>query len=245
MKKFEEEILNVMFELPAEVTITPIRVANIVIETIKKHFKDWVSQEDHQKRVAELQAENSELYNKREEYSKRIDELIKENSGIKKEFELLSRSLGYSEEENFSLKSQLEKQKLEIPEVPQFVADWYEENKGSLDYMIFETCRDLTDESTNEFENWFGYDENKAITTLVNMKNGYTVKEKRFYLKHIDMSKKYNSTVCVLAHGEGDVIYGHYEFPVGVFPSESDYIFTQSEIDSMAAESYEQIEVEE
>lgn len=69
----------------------------------------------------------------------------------------------------------LEKQQPEIPEVPQFVADWYEENKGSLDYMIFETCRNLTDESTDEFENWFGYDENKAITTLVNMKNGYTV----------------------------------------------------------------------
>lgn len=132
----------------------------------------------------------------------------------------------------------------EIPEVPQFVADWYEENKGSLDYMIFETCRNLTDESTDEFENWFGYDNNKAITTLVYMKNGYTVaKEKRFYLKHIDISKKYNSTVCVLAHGEGDVIYGHYEFPVGVFPSESDYIFTQSQINSMETGSYEQIEV--
>lgn len=45
------------------------------------------------------------------------------------------------------------KQQPEIPEVPQFVADWYEENKASLDYMIFETCRNLTDESTDEFEN--------------------------------------------------------------------------------------------
>ena len=82
------------------------------------------------------------------------------------------------------LDSKSEEQQPEIPEVPQFVADWFEENKGSLDYMIFETCRDLTDEYTDEFENWFGYNENKAITTLVNMKNGYTVaKEKRFYIK--------------------------------------------------------------
>ncbi|WP_339011910.1 DUF1642 domain-containing protein [Lactococcus garvieae] len=72
-----------------------------------------------------------------------------------------------------------QKQQPEIPEVPQFVADWYEENKGSLDYMIFETCRDLTDEPTDEFETWFGNDKNKSITTLVNMKNGYTIEKSK------------------------------------------------------------------
>lgn len=130
------------------------------------------------------------------------------------------------------------KQQPEIPEVPQFVADWYEENKGSLDYMIFETCRDLTDESTNEFENWFGYDENKAITTLVNMKNGYTVsKEKRFYLKN-KLTGNYLSSVPE----SNDFYHIMVRDPEvnGLVRS-----FTQSEIDSMAAESYEKIEVEE
>ena len=137
------------------------------------------------------------------------------------------------------LESQLEKQKPEIPEVPQFVADWYEENKGSLDYMIFETCRDLTDESTDEFENWFGYDENKAITTLVHMKNGYTVKEKRFYLKN-----------KIELEDVGSDLIGY----LNLFLTNGGYLtnninrakkFTKQEIDSMAAESYEQIEVVE
>ncbi|MFK4838381.1 DUF1642 domain-containing protein [Lactococcus petauri] len=134
------------------------------------------------------------------------------------------------------LESQLKKQQPEIPEVPQFVADWYEENKGSLDYMIFETCRDLTDESTDEFENWFGYDENKAITTLVHMKNGYTVKEKRFYLKN----KLTGQRLIRLLEENGG---GFLECVTSIDKERMQ--FTQSEIDSMAAESYEQIEVVE
>lgn len=138
------------------------------------------------------------------------------------------------------LKEYSEKQKPEIPEVPQFVADWYEENKGSLDYMIFESCRDLTDESTDEFENWFGYDENKAITTLVHMKNGYTVKEKRFYLKHKSVlifdpdSDDSDVEELYLGAGGNFVPYKHLA-----------KIFTQQEIDSMETGSYEQIEVQE
>ncbi|MFK4840088.1 DUF1642 domain-containing protein [Lactococcus petauri] len=138
------------------------------------------------------------------------------------------------------LKEYSEKQKPEIPEVPQFVADWYEENKGSLDYMIFESCRDLTDESTDEFENWFGYDENKAITTLVHMKNGYTVKEKRFYLKHKSVlifdpdSDDSDVEELYLGAGGNFVPYKHLA-----------KIFTQQEIDSMETGSYEQIEVAE
>lgn len=132
----------------------------------------------------------------------------------------------------------LEKQQPEIPEVPQFVADWYEENKGSLDYMIFETCRDLTDESTNEFENWFGYDNNKAITTLVNMKNGYTVKDKRFYLKN----KLTGTFLYRMAKGT----LSHQTYCKDSSGKPLDYcVFTQQEIDSMETGSYEQIEVQE
>ncbi|MDG6115411.1 DUF1642 domain-containing protein [Lactococcus formosensis] len=134
------------------------------------------------------------------------------------------------------------KQQPEIPEVPQFVAEWYEENKGSLDYMIFETCRNLTDESTDEFENWFGYDNNKAITTLVNMKNGYTVKEKRFYLKH-------KLTGQFLAKRNQKIEHQKYFFWTGENPlthsigTAWELKFTQKEIDSMGADSYEQIDV--
>lgn len=139
----------------------------------------------------------------------------------------------------------LEKQQPEIPEVPQFVADWYEENKGSLDYMIFETCRDLTDESTDEFENWFGYDENKAITTLVHMKNGYTVKEKRFYLKN-KLTKKF--LAVRIGHEVERVKIGDYQEVRNLSLENKELFkvaFTQQEIDSMETGSYEQIEVEE
>lgn len=136
------------------------------------------------------------------------------------------------------LESQLDSQQ---PEIPEFVSELIVERGVPEDgvfnnYVLGRNEHDIALEWIN----------NHQRTWLLALLNGYTVaKEKRFYLKHIDMSKKYNSTVCVLAHGEGDVIYGHYEFPVGVFPSESDYIFTQQEIDSMETGSYEQIEVEE
>ncbi|MDC0826074.1 DUF1642 domain-containing protein [Lactococcus petauri] len=138
------------------------------------------------------------------------------------------------------LEFQLEKQQPKIPEVPLFVGDCLALIEAN-NYMI-------TYEQAIEHKEALTWLEERHGDLMLPkcLLYGYTVaKEKRFYLKHIDMSKKYNSTVCVLAHGEGDVIYGHYEFPVGVFPSESDYIFTQQEIDSMETGSYEQIEVEE
>lgn len=124
-----------------------------LFEEVKAVGKNWVSPEDHQAEIAKLKSKIDWLHGLLDERNEEVLQTVK----------LLNEA------------------QPEIPEVPQFVADWYEENKASLDYMIFETCRNLTDESTDEFENWFGYDENKAITTLVHMKNGYTVaKEKRY-----------------------------------------------------------------
>ncbi|MCI3860098.1 DUF1642 domain-containing protein [Lactococcus garvieae] len=137
----------------------------------------------------------------------------------------------------------LEKQQ---PEIPEFVAEYITKLKkanNNLAFAFSSRVNECPAKYWNEAILWLFTNPEEFAQAWI---NGYTVaKEKRFYLKHIDMSKKYNSTVCVLAHGEGDVIYGHYEFPVGVFPSESDYIFTQSQIDSMETGSYEQITVEE
>ena len=127
------------------------------------------------------------------------------------------------------------KQQPEIPEVAQFVADWYEENKDSLDYMIYEMCANLKHKSTDKFEQWFGEAKNNSITTLIHMKNGYTVvKEKRFYLKN-------KLTGLYL-----------YESKKGFFEQEklaleltSRCDYTQQEINSMETGSYEQIEVQE
>lgn len=173
------------------------------------------------------------------EYSRKC-EVVEDRAELKRENQRLRA-------ENIAVKTLVEdakKQRPEIPEVPQFVAEWYEENKGSLDYMIFETCRTLMDESTDEFENWFGYDNNKAITTLVNMKNGYTVKEKRFYLKHIDFCKRDKDyDWYMIKHSDGPL--NHLRVEKGTLPPTVDTYFTQQEIDSMETGSYEQIEVQE
>lgn len=71
----------------------------------------------------------------------------------------------------------------EKPVVPQFVADWYEENKGSLDESIWEYLVNWSDGSWNGFKKWmYPCDSNNAIQTLVNMHQfGYEVeKEKRY-----------------------------------------------------------------
>ncbi|WP_270318372.1 DUF1642 domain-containing protein [Lactococcus petauri] len=147
MKKFEEELNNGLVSIGQNIITKEYAYGK---DALINYFKDWHSDEEFQL-----------LLRDRDTLKQGNDNLFKNNLELVRE--------------NDELKSQLEKQQPEIPEVPQFVADWYEENKGSLDYMIFETCRNLTDESTDEFENWFGYDNNKAITTLVYMKNGYTV----------------------------------------------------------------------
>ena len=236
MKKFEEvvheelqksevffEEYNGNFILSDEKGVLLRKNGRLIIFPWLKFARDWVSPEDYQNTVASNKAfEKSNLV-----LSEENAKFVVENIELQKQIT--------------ELKSQLEKQQPEIPEVPQFVVDWYEENKGSLDYMIFETCRDLTDESTDEFENWFGNDKNKSITTLVNMKNGYTVKEKRFYLKHIDMSKADKAyDWYITKFNKGLAHEAHYKKRV---PEGLRFKFTQQEIDSMETGSYEQIEV--
>ena len=70
--------------------------------------------------------------------------------------------------------------------VPQFVADWYEENKDdfetSLFQCIYELFKNRNDSELNEFENWVIDENTKPFQTLVNMHQfGYEVeKEKRY-----------------------------------------------------------------
>lgn len=74
----------------------------------------------------------------------------------------------------------------EKPVVPQYVADWYEENKGSLDESIWEYLVNWDDGSWNGFKQWmYPCDSNTAIQTLVNMNQfGYEVeKEVRYTVR--------------------------------------------------------------
>lgn len=68
----------------------------------------------------------------------------------------------------------------EKPVVPQFVADWYEEHKGSLDESIWEYLVNWAEVSRNDFKKWmYPCDSSNAIQTLVNMHQfGYEVEKK-------------------------------------------------------------------
>ena len=73
--------------------------------------------------------------------------------------------------------------------VPQFVADWYEENKDDFETKLFNEIgllfRDIEDDELSEFEEWLVYEHTAPFQTLVNMhKFGYEVeKEKRYTVK--------------------------------------------------------------
>ena len=73
-------------------------------------------------------------------------------------------------------------------EVPQFVADWYEDNKDSFEFNVWDwiAFRDEAKKIENrEFNNWINDSRNNPIQTLVNMHQfGYEVeKEKQYYVK--------------------------------------------------------------
>lgn len=75
------------------------------------------------------------------------------------------------------------RRELNRPVVPQFVADWYEENKDYLDYNLWNIIVDMGDKEIEqpEIAKWINVTSN-AITTIVNMHQfGYEVEgEKRY-----------------------------------------------------------------
>lgn len=69
-----------------------------------------------------------------------------------------------------------------IPEVPQFVADWYEERKDDFETELFWCISLLPDDCSSAdlsvFDNWLVDEQTKPFQTLVNMHQfGYTVKK--------------------------------------------------------------------
>lgn len=73
--------------------------------------------------------------------------------------------------------------------VPQFVANWYEENKDDFEGNLFRCINTISsmyeDEELNDFENWVIEAHTEPFQILVNMHQfGYTVeKEKRYWVK--------------------------------------------------------------
>ena len=81
--------------------------------------------------------------------------------------------------------------------IPQFVADWYEENKDDFEFNVWDwiAFRNEPEKLENkEFNHWINDGEGNPIQTLVNMHQfGYEVeKEKRYTVKIIGITN-YNS----------------------------------------------------
>lgn len=107
------------------------------------------------------------------------------------------------------------------PVVPQFVADWYEENKKDFELKLFQCIYEASDEyttdSSNEFWHWLMSKDTEVIQTLVNMHQfGYEVeKEKRY---RVDF-KKFASNFRVLKY--------HLQFKNWFTGNDSKYDYTR------------------
>ena len=69
------------------------------------------------------------------------------------------------------------------PKVPQFVADWYEENKCYFEWNLYNFCVDFHERKLQEdLREWFADNTNEPIETLVMMhKFGYEIEKEKLY----------------------------------------------------------------
>ena len=68
-----------------------------------------------------------------------------------------------------------------IPEVPQYVADWYEDNKGNLDYNLWNYVYDWEETKEDNFKRWVN-NCSKSFQTIINMHQfGYKVEKVDLY----------------------------------------------------------------
>lgn len=68
-----------------------------------------------------------------------------------------------------------------VPEVPQYVADWYEFNKENLDYNLWNYIIDWEETEEDEFKRWVNNSKD-AFQTIINMHQfGYNVEKVDLY----------------------------------------------------------------
>ena len=143
-----------------------------------------------------------------------------------------------------NLKSQLQQQAL--PVVPEFVGEWIEHCKGMgyglIAALTFKLSSTMHEELSAKILKWLGNEGNDETFALAFITGKYEVeKPQLFYLKN-----KLTTSYLAL-----DINTGYYEhwgeeiIPKLLKKQGYKLSFTQQEIDSMHAESYEQIEVAE
>lgn len=86
----------------------------------------------------------------------------------------------------------------EKPVVPQYVADWYEENKEDFEIDLFcsvcDVGKEYGDKNLDDFGIWLNHSSNNPIQTLVNMHQfGYEVKEETKYRVRVKGVSEYST----------------------------------------------------
>lgn len=77
------------------------------------------------------------------------------------------------------------------PEVPQYVADWYEENKKNLDYNIWNYIMDWEDTEEDSFKRWVNNSKD-TFQTIINMHQfGYKIENGKKYLVKLIQGGQY------------------------------------------------------
>lgn len=92
--------------------------------------------------------------------------------------------------------------------VPKYVADWYEKNKDGLEWSLYRLCVDFYKrELQDDLHNWFKYDDNTPIETLVKMKLfGYEVEHEQQYVVAIPDDGR-NGFIQLWKNREGKLLF--------------------------------------
>lgn len=78
------------------------------------------------------------------------------------------------------------------PVVPQFVADWYEKHKNSLEFNIFDYVYRFDKKEKSDLKDWFNDINTNPFQTLFNMHQfGYEVEEEKRYIVKIKAVDQY------------------------------------------------------
>lgn len=116
----------------------------------------------------------------------------------------------------------------EKPVVPQYVADFYEENKDDLEYSLYKLCIDFREQKLRaDLHGWFNDDNHKCIETLVKMKLfGYEVEKEKLYTVELP-NPNGDSNRYGLCKSDGQIIIGSFVFGLN---KASNAKLTESEI---------------
>ncbi len=95
----------------------------------------------------------------------------------------------------------------EKPVVPQFVADWYEDNKDEFEYNLYRLCIDFYGRKLHEdLHEWFDNDKNKPIEVLVLMnKFGYEVEKEKLYTVELPNPNRTDVSLVLGLYNDGKV----------------------------------------